>query len=188
MILRTDISSSKTKFEGLDFFKYLHRKHTSWVQDPYAATGLTGLTGWKAGWKHSWLACYSAVTADDRGSQVKVKAHDWLFCFSCKNLFCFVTKHDLCYFLNTIFVWSKFSTDFHTKLSKYWMSRLAKPPLKLLSLLRFWRQNIGKRLFCYSCKNLALSRKNMTSVIWVGKEIKSLFQFDLIEKYKANLL
>ena len=82
----------------------------------------------------------------------------------------------------------QFSTDFHTKLSKYWMSRLAKPPLKLLSLLRFWRQNIGKRLFCYSCKNLALSRKNMTSVIWVGKEIKSLFQFDLIEKYKANLL
>ena len=106
-----------------NIFEYFHRKHYSWVQVPYAAN--TGLTGRKA----SWLACFLAVMADDRGSQVKVKAHDWLFCFSCKNLFCFVTKHDLCYFLNTIFVWSKFfSTDFHTKLSKYWMSRLAKPP------------------------------------------------------------
>ena len=79
---------------------------------------LSGLTGWKAGRKAGWLACYSAVMADDRGSQVKVKAHDWLFCFSCKNLLCFVTKHDLCYFLNTIFVWSKFSTDFHTKIKQ----------------------------------------------------------------------
>lgn len=126
--------------------------------------------------------------ADDRGLQVKVKAHDWLFCFSCKNLFCFVTKHDLCYFLNTIFVWSKFSTDFHTKLSKYWMSSLAKPPLKLLSLLRFWRQNIGKDFSATHAKIFPCHEKNMTSVIWVGKEIKSLFQFDLIEKYKANLL
>ena len=121
---------------------------------------LSGLTGWKAGWKAGWLACYSAVMADDRGSQVKVKAHDWLFCFSCKNLFCFVTKHDLCYFLNTIFVWSKFSsTDFHTKLSKYWMSRLAKPPLKLLSLLRFWRQNIGKDFSATHAKILPCHEK-----------------------------
>ena len=119
--------------------------------------------------------------ADDRGSQVKVKAHDWLFCFSCKNLFCFVTKHDLCYFLNTIFVWSKFSTDFHTKLSKYWMSRLAKPPLKLLSLLRFWRQNIGKDFSATHAKILPCHEKTWPLLFEWEKEIKSLFQFDLIE-------
>ena len=54
MILRTDISSSKTKTKGLDFFEYLHRKHTSWVQDPYAAT--TEWPAWLEFWLKSWLA------------------------------------------------------------------------------------------------------------------------------------
>ena len=126
---------------------------------------LSGLTGWKAGWKAGWLACYSAVMADDRGSQVKVKAHDWLFCFSCKNLFCFVTKHDLCYFLNTIFVWSKFSTDFHTKIKQILDELSSQAPPEVAEFAEILKTKYWQRLFCYSCKNLALSRKNMTSVI-----------------------
>ena len=45
----TDFSAFHSKI-----FKYLHRKHTSWVQDPYAAT--TEWPAWLEFWLKSWLA------------------------------------------------------------------------------------------------------------------------------------
>jgi hypothetical protein len=92
------------------------------------------------------------------------------------------------HFLNTIFVWSKlFSTDFHTKLSKYWMSRLAKPPLKLLSLLRFWRQNIGKDFSATHAKILPCHEKTWPLLFKWEKKSNHYFNSIWLKKYKANL-
>ncbi len=61
------------------------------------------------------------------------------------------------------------------------MSRLAKPPLEVAELAEILKTKYWQRLFCYSCKNLALSQKHDLCYL-SEKKIKSVFQFDLIEK------